>query len=397
MLAVKDNMKFCPLGELLLRPPRYGINAAAVSLAPGVPTYIRITDIDDEGRFRPSPKVGVKHPKSADYVLHDGELVFARTGASVGKSYLYDRHDGELVYAGFLINIAPDARVLNPKYLSLVAQTQAYWDWVARTSARSGQPGINGREYAQLPVPRPDIATQDAIADAMTDVDGLIATLGRLIAKKQAIKQGMMQQLLTGRTRLPDFIAPWREVRLGEVLKFQVGYPFQSAFFTDTPAGIRLVRNRDLKSNDSVVYYRGDFSDSFLVGEGDVLIGMDGDFMPCLWSSGRALLNQRVGRLVPKECHPRFMYFALMVPLQELESGTGATTVKHLSHMDVESIVMELPPIAEQRAIAEVLGDFDHDIGALRARLEKAKAIKRGMMQELLTGRTRLPVAEAVA
>ena len=72
-----------PLGRLLRRAPRYGINAAAVPLKPGVPTYIRITDIDDSGRFAPNPKVGVSHPSAENYVLGPGELVFARTGASV--------------------------------------------------------------------------------------------------------------------------------------------------------------------------------------------------------------------------------------------------------------------------------------------------------------------------
>ncbi|MFE3249594.1 restriction endonuclease subunit S [Streptomyces sp. NPDC059209] len=189
------------LGNLLLRPPRYGINAAAVPLTAATPTYIRITDIDDSGRF--SPKVGVDHPKSADYLLDQGELVFARTGASVGKSYLCDPHDGELVYAGFLINIAPDPRVLNPAYLALFAQTKRYWDWVARTSVRSGQPGINGREFSQLPVYAPEIEEQNFIASTVSDIDAEIAVLGRRLDKARLIKTGMMQELLTGRTRLP--------------------------------------------------------------------------------------------------------------------------------------------------------------------------------------------------
>lgn len=183
-----------PLSQALLRPPRYGINAAAVPLRPGVATYIRITDIDESGRFVPDPKVGVAHPSAAKYQLASGELVFARTGASVGKSYLYDPRDGDLVYAGFLINVAPDPTRLNPRYLALFAQTEEYWKWIARTSARSGQPGVNGREYASLPVPLPDIAVQDAIARAMADFDDQIATLECMIAKKEAIMQGMMQE-----------------------------------------------------------------------------------------------------------------------------------------------------------------------------------------------------------
>jgi type I restriction enzyme S subunit len=192
----------CCLGENLLRPPRYGINAAAVPLRPGIATYIRITDINDDGGFDPHPKVGVAHPNAASYILNPGELVLARTGASVGKSYLYDPRDGELVYAGFLINIAPDPRQLNPKFLALFVQTADYWNWVARISMRSGQPGINGREYAQLPIALPSIDIQDTVAETFADVDQQIEVLERRLHKSCAIKIGMMQQLLTGRARL---------------------------------------------------------------------------------------------------------------------------------------------------------------------------------------------------
>ncbi|WP_077088876.1 restriction endonuclease subunit S [Mycobacterium rhizamassiliense] len=192
----------CCLGENLLGPPRYGINAAAVPLRPGIGTYIRITDINDDGRFDPHPKVGVSHPNAPSYILKTGELVIARTGASVGKSYLYDPRDGELVYAGFLINIAPDPRRLNPKFLALFMQTADYWNWVARTSMRTGQPGINGSEYAQLPLALPSIDIQNDVAKKFADVDQQIEALERRLHKSIAIKTAMMQQLLTGRARL---------------------------------------------------------------------------------------------------------------------------------------------------------------------------------------------------
>src|SRR5690606_7240538 len=143
--------------------------------------------------------------------------------------------------------------------------------------------------------------------------------------KKQAIKQGMMQQLLTGRTRLPGFREQWKETALGEVLTFEVGFPFRADLFTDTPVGVRLVRNRDLKPTDTFTYYTGKFENRYVVRDEDVLIGMDGDFSPCRWRGGRALLNQRVGRLKARRCSASFMYYALIEPLRKLEAGTGAT------------------------------------------------------------------------
>ena len=251
------------------------------------------------------------------------------------------------------------------------------------------------RDLLKLSVPVPSKQEQRAIAEALGDVDRLISALHRLIAKKQAIKQGMTQQLLTGRTRLPGFAESWEHQRLGNVLGFQAGYPFRSAQFSKSALGPRLVRNRDLKSDDSVIYYLGEYHANYILRDGDVLVGMDGDFTQCIWRGGDALLNQRIGRLLCKHSDPIFMYYALQGPLKVLEGGTGATTVKHLSHGDVEAIEMALPNIDEQRAIGSVLADADADLCVVFRRLEKARATKRGMMQELLTGRTRLPVAEA--
>jgi type I restriction enzyme S subunit len=192
------------LGDCLLSRPDYGINAAAVHYSDKLPSYIRITDISEHGRFCPDPRVSVKAANADQYYLHEGDVVFARTGASVGKSYLYDTRDGELVFAGFLIRVRPNPEILVPAFLAAYATTKAYWNWVRLMSMRSGQPGINGNEYAQLPLSLPSVPEQIAIAEVLTDMDAELAALEQRRAKTRALKQGMMQELLTGRTRLVE-------------------------------------------------------------------------------------------------------------------------------------------------------------------------------------------------
>jgi len=403
-------MEYKPLGQLLRRSPRYGINAAAVPLAPGVATYIRITDIDDSGTFAPDPKVGVEHANAANYRLSAGELVFARTGASVGKSYLYNPHDGELVYAGFLINIAPNPKQLNPKYLSLFVQTKEYWDWIARTSVRSGQPGVNGREYAQLQVPLPDIATQDAIANAMNDVDKLIATLERMVAKKQAIKQGMVQQLLTGKTRLPGFTKTWSTTTLGSLGTFLKGrgvkrddvrstgvpcmrYGELYTVFHDYTAKVTSFVSPDvaatalpLRTGDLLFAGSGETRDE--IGKGVAYVG------PTPAVAGGDVIVLR-----GTQCNS--IYLALLantpeVVRQKARAGQGDAVVHIYSH-SLAAIEVKLPPPAEQDAITRVLVDADREISRLRHRLAKARDVKQGMMQQLLSGRTRLLAKEGAA
>jgi type I restriction enzyme S subunit len=270
---------------------------------------------------------------------------------------------------------------------------------VLRSAGQTGsQSNVNTEIVNGLLISLPPEPEQKRIADALTDADRQIATLRRSIAKKQAIKQGMMQQLLTAKTRLPGFVDPWKRLTLARLLRFQVGYPFRSAGFSSIPNGMRLIRNRDLRSNDSRIYFVGSYSREYMVNPGDVLVGMDGDFSPCRWRDSTALLNQRVGRILSNSNSiPAYIYYALQAPLKEIEGGTGATTVKHLSHRDIQSIDMVVPAVEEQRAIAGLLEDSDAEIDTLRERLFKAISIKQGMMQELLTGRTRLPVVEAAS
>ncbi len=252
-------------------------------------------------------------------------------------------------------------------------------------------PSLNQAILGRVTFPYAPLSEQRAIASALSDVDALLEGLTRLIAKKRDLKQAAMQQLLTGQTRLPGFKGEWEVKRIGEVLRFQVGYPFSSVFFNEKQIGIRLIKNRDLKSEDQLFHYSGRFDPAFVVHNGDVLVGMDGDFVLCRWNKGRALLNQRVGRLVPRtDLDAAFAYYALRGPLKAIEDITSRTTVKHLSHSDVEDIERPLPSLPEQSAIAAVLSDMDAELSALEVRREKTIALKQAMMQELLTGRTRL-------
>jgi type I restriction enzyme S subunit len=190
------------LGEFLVSHPQYGINAAAVPYSDKLPVYIRITDITEYGQYAPNPRVCVQASAVSGYFLADGDLVVARTGASVGKSYRYRIADGPLVFAGFLIRIRPNAQQLNPRFLEGYVAGEKYWNWVRLMSMRSGQPGINGNEYAQLPIELPAIAEQTAIATVLSDMDTEIESLESKLAKAREIKQGMMQELLTGKIRL---------------------------------------------------------------------------------------------------------------------------------------------------------------------------------------------------
>jgi len=150
-----EDWKVVKLKTCLLENPKYGIGAAAIDYDTNFPTYLRITDIEDDGTLRKDDFKSVNHPEADNYYLKDGDIVFARTGASVGKTYLHKLKNGNLVYAGFLIKVSPNKNILKSDFLKSFTETKVYWNWVKVNSMRSGQPGINGNEYGNLQIPLP--------------------------------------------------------------------------------------------------------------------------------------------------------------------------------------------------------------------------------------------------
>ncbi|MFV0211813.1 restriction endonuclease subunit S [Empedobacter falsenii] len=232
--VIPEDWEVKELGEVLLSNPDYGINAAAVNYDDTLPTYLRITDIDDNGRFIKDNLSSVDDLNSGKYYLKTNEIVFAKTGASVGKTYLYNKKDGDLVFAGFLIRTKINTDKAHSKFIFYNTQTKFYQNWIIANSMRSGQPGINSNEIKSLQIPLPPLAEQEAIASALSDADAWIESLEQLIAKKRLIKQGAMQTLLTppstlrqaqgsSRTEDAEPVEAWEVKKLGEVVNFKNG------------------------------------------------------------------------------------------------------------------------------------------------------------------------------
>ncbi|WP_369721122.1 restriction endonuclease subunit S [Bradyrhizobium sp. LLZ17] len=291
-------------------------------------------------------------------------VVLGRSGASFGQAH-YCEHEFWPHNTALYVT---DFRGNDPLFVFYFLKAIDF----SRHNSGGAQQSLNRNFIAPILIGVPRPPEQRAIAEALSDVDALVGALDRLIAKKRDLKQVAMQQLLTGEIRLPGFHGEWQVKRLGSLLRFQVGFPFVSTYFNEKAEGIRLIKNRDLKSDDQVVHYDGSYDHSFVVHNGDVLIGMDGDFLPCRWSKGPALLNQRVGRIFPSPgLNGVFAYYALIEPLKKIETITSSTTVKHLSHGDVEGIECPIPDLPEQTAIAEVLREMDEELTSLEQRRKK--------------------------
>ena len=190
------------LGDVCQRP-EYGANTPAVPFDPALPRYVRITDITDDGRLRPDDPRSAEPSATRGYKLDPGDLLFARSGATVGKTYLHRRQDGPCSYAGYLIRFRALPDVASPEFLERWTRSQFYGKWVASMLRAGAQPNINATEYSSLPIPLPPLAEQQAIAAALDGVDGAIERAREERARLHSLQASAADALLTGRVRVP--------------------------------------------------------------------------------------------------------------------------------------------------------------------------------------------------
>lgn len=293
-------------------------------------------------------------------------------------------------------------------YFSSQAGARALRELATGTSG--SMKNIPKDKVLDLKVLTPTPSEQRAIADALTDAENLISSLERLIAKKQAIKQGVMQDLLTGKIRLSDFIAEWEEFKLGDLGVFFKGRGIKRDEVQ--LRGIPCIRYGELYTKyDNYTERTSSFvsqevSDvAFPIFSGDILFAGSGETKEEIGknvayiSDEQAVAGGDIIILRGKSYDPVFLSSLLNSPtivVQKSRAGQGDAIV-HIQSSALAEIRVRIPSLEEQEAVAEKLVDFDKEIDALERRLESARNVKQGMMQELLTGRTRLPAEDVTS
>ena len=137
-------------------------------------TYLRISDITDDGRINKNDLRSVNEQNAEDYLLKPNDIVFARTGGSTGRNYFYDGNDGQFVYAGFLIKFSIDPQKVNPKYIKYYCQSKIYRDWVHSFNTGSTSGNINAQTYSKMPIILPPRTQQDVLVKVLSSLDDKI-------------------------------------------------------------------------------------------------------------------------------------------------------------------------------------------------------------------------------
>jgi type I restriction enzyme, S subunit len=303
-----------------------------------------------------------------------------------------------------------DKERASSSFLFQMMLSQGFQHMLVDYSSGSTARGIQRRTFERLCVALPPLAEQRAIAAALTDVDALLSGLDRLIAKKRDLKQAAMQQLLTGQTRLPGFAGEWDVKRIGEFTDCTAGGTPSTRTAQFWGGSIRWMSSGELNLKrvydvEGRITERGlDNSSAKVVPRKSVLIGLAGQGKTrgtVAMNYVELCTNQSIAAVFPNSTFvPEYLYYNLdsrYDELREMSAGDGGRGGLNLGI--INAIRVLLPSFAEQTAIAAVLSDMDAELAALEARRDKTRALKQGMMQELLTGKTRLvaPASTAAA
>lgn len=291
-----------------------------------------------------------------------------------------------------LLRVDPD-RVLN-RFIFQVMLSSGFQRMLANYASGSTARGIQRKKFEQLYVPIPPLHEQGAIAAALSDVDALLDRLERLITKKRELKQAAMQQLLAGQTRLPGFSGKWTTKRLSEIASIRNQKVLPSNVDTDTPCveldHIGQGTGRLLEC--STAQYSK--STKYRFFSGDVLFGRLRSYLRKFWHADRdGICTTEIWPLMTDSQQADSGFLHAIVQSDRFIEAASISFGTHMPRADwgvLRNFEIRLPQVREQLAIAEILSDTDAEIAALESRRDKTRDLKQGMMQELLTGRTRL-------
>ena len=330
-----------------------------------------------------------------------GDIVFT-TEAPLGNVALIPDDQRYILSQRTILLKTDPARAYSP-FLFQLMLSDGFQELLAENASGSTAQGIQRKKFETLRVACPPLPEQRAIAAALSDADAALAGLDRLIAKKRDLKQAAMQQLLTRQTRLPGFQGEWEVKRLGDLGAFLKGSGVKK---DESRSGdLPCIRYGEIYTHhtDCIKSFNSWISTDVArtatrMKPGDLLFAGSGETKAEIGKcvafvhDCEAYAGGDIVILRPVGVDSLFMgYYCNTSRINAQKAGKGqGDAVVHISAAALSSVSMTLPAPAEQTAIATVLSDMDAELTALEARRAKTRALKQAMMQELLTGRTRL-------
>jgi type I restriction enzyme S subunit len=381
-----------------------GVNANKEAYGSGVPfvnvlevvenTHIGLEDIP--GRVEIPQKIQRK------YSVESGDILFNRTSETREEVGLAAVYEGEepVVFGGFVIRARMKRKVMDAQFAGYALRAPLVRKQIASSGQGAIRANISQKELSKVEVPVPPPEEQEAIKEALSDIDTLLSSIDKAIEKKRKVKTATMQRLLTGEERLAGFDGEWEVRQLGGLVDIVNGGTPDSQnkkywggnVQWCTPTDITESSGKYLNETERQLTEEGlNSSSAQLLPAGALLLCSRATVGEVKIASREIATNQGFKALVcGPEIDNHFLYYVLLTKKGDMIEKSYGSTFLEMPKRATASLEITLPSLDEQRAIVEILSDMDAEIEAWEKRRVKTEAVKKGVMQELLTGRTRL-------
>lgn len=389
----------------------YGIGAPAVPYQEDKLTYLRITDINDDGSLNFSDLKSVDAEDAEKYILKENDIVFARTGNSTGRSYFYEKQHGTFVYAGFLIKFSLDPNKVNPKILKYYTHSKPYFDWVNSFDTGATRGNINAKTYGDMEIELPSRKVQDKIVSILSSLDRKIELNNKINADLEEMAQAIFKNWFVDFEPFKDgkFVDSelgmipegWKVGRFDEIADIVGGStPSKAKPEYYTQKGIAWLTPKDLSNHPAVYTSRGEIditeegynsTSTKLMPKGTILFTSRAPIGYISIAQNDICTNQGFKSLVPKKAGTCFLYCFLKYVTPVIENKSTGSTFKEASGSLMKSLQVIMP---EQK----VFEDFETIVSPLFARIEslekensRLSTLRDTLLPRLMSGELEVP------
>ena len=387
---------------------QYGYTASASPR--GQVRMVRITDIQGgDVDWEDVPFCNIEHSDESKYLLQAGDILIARTGATVGKSYIVPRGVPKSVFASYLIRLRPSTHV-DAMYIKYFMDSGLYWKQVRANQVGIGQPNVNGSKLSRFTAPLPPLAEQKRIVarieELLSEIDNGIANLKRGKALMVTYRQSVVQSAISGKLGGRNLdCEKWREMRLGDVTAELRTGPFGSSLHKHdyVDSGIPVINPAHIfngrivpSSSVTVSLATRDRLAAYVLKENDIIMGRRGEMGRCAivtkhetgWLCGTGSLILRLR----ENADPRFVQRVISSPLVRdfLREASVGSTMDNLNQKAFKSLPLNLPPLDQQKQIVDTIELSFDAIDTLAVTLEhelsRVAQLRNSILHQAFTG-----------
>ena len=368
---------------------RYGIAASAVEKSDDLYTYLRITDIYEDGTLNKAGLKSVDDPDAEKYLLKPNDIVFARTGNSTGKNYFYDERDGNFVYAGFLIKFSLDPKKVNPRFVKYYCQSQRYKNWVDSFNTGSTRGNINAQTYGDMEILTPSRAQQDFLVEILSALDDKIELNRRINANLEQQAAAIFDERFPGATK--EIPVGWRRGCLLDVADYLNGLAMQRFRPAEGENGLPVLKIKELRQGTcdaNSELCSSNIKPEYVIHDGDVIFSWSGTLLVDIWCGGDCGLNQHLFKVTSEKYDKWFYYLWTLRHLERFIAiaADKATTMGHIKRSELAKAEVLIPPPAEYLEIGAAIRPLYELLVARRVENRKLAELRDTLLPRLMSG-----------